>query len=140
MSTVILRTAAKLLVAMGLALAVFIYWKGHQMPGGGFVAGLVASVALVVHRMSEGPADLRRLLPCRERFLVGLGLLLALGTGVGSLVFGLPFMSSAHGYLPLGGGKTTEWATAMVFDLGVFFVVTGVVVGMIDALSWETER
>ena len=139
MSTLILRTAAKLLVPMGLALAVFIYWKGHQTPGGGFVAGLVASVALVVHRMSEGPADLRRMLPCRERFLVGLGLLLALGTGVGALVFGLPFMSSAHGYIAMDG-KITEWATAMVFDLGVFFVVTGVVVGMIDALSWETER
>jgi len=140
MSTLIVRTAAKLLVPMGLALAVFIYWKGHQMPGGGFVAGLVASVALVVDRMSEGPAHLRRLLPCRERFLVGLGLFLALGTGLGALVCGLPFMSSVHGYIPLGGGMTTEWASAMVFDLGVFFVVTGVVVGMIDALSQETER
>ena len=137
MSTVILRTAARIVVPLSLVFAMYIYFKGHQSPGGGFVAGLVASVALVVHRMSFGQSSLKRMLPVSERVFIALGLLMALGIGVGAMVFGLPFLTSNHGYRPLPGGY--EWATVMVFDLGVFFVVTGVVVGMINALSAELE-
>lgn len=140
MSTLILRTAARLLVPLSLAFAAFIYFKGHQMPGGGFVAGLVTAVALVVHRMCEGSGSLQRLLPTRERTIIAVGLALALGTGLAAMVFGLPFLSSNYGYLPLPGGHGHfEWATVMAFDLGVMLVVAGVVVGMIDALSRELE-
>ncbi len=117
----------------------FIYFKGHQTPGGGFVAGLVTAVALVVHRMAEGPGSLQRMLPLRERSMIGVGLTLALGTGLTALFFGLPFFSSGHGYWRLPGGDRFEWATVMVFDLGVMLVVAGVVVGMIDALSREID-
>ena len=58
-------------------------------------------------------------------------------TGAVALGFGLPFLTSNHGYTPLPAGY--EWASVMVFDLGVFMVVTGVVVGMINALSEELE-
>lgn len=140
MSTLILRTAARLLVPLSLAFAAFIYFKGHQTPGGGFVAGLVAAVALVVHRMCEGSGSLQRLLPTRERTMIAVGLALALGTGLAAMLFGLPFLSSNYGYLPLPGGEGHfEWATVMTFDLGVMLVVAGVVVGMIDALSRELE-
>ncbi len=137
MSTVILRTGARFIVPVSLIFAMYIYFKGHQTPGGGFVAGLVAAVALIVYRMSEGGARLRRVLPCSERTFIAVGLLLALATGAGALLFGLPFFTSNHGYDPLPAGY--EWATVMVFDLGVFLVVTGVVVGMINALSEELE-
>jgi multisubunit Na+/H+ antiporter MnhB subunit len=146
-STVILKTAGKFLVPLSLVFALFVYFKGHQTPGGGFVAGLVASVALVVHRMCEGPDSLQRLLPVRERTLIGWGLLFALGTGLTAMVFGLPFLTSGHGALHLSDADPThglaaphiEVASAMAFDLGVFLVVTGVVVGMINALSQELE-
>ena len=147
MTTVILRVAARVLVPLSLLLALFIYFKGHQTPGGGFVGGLVTSVALIIHRMSFGGASLHKLLPCRERTLIGVGLICALGTGAAALIAGgawpaLPFFTSNHGYLPLSaepGGYAFEWATVMVFDLGVMLVVAGVVVGMIDALSREME-
>ena len=141
MRTVILRTASKLLVPLSLVFAMFIYFKGHQTPGGGFVAGLVAAVALIVHRMSEGGDSLRRMLPYPERAFIAVGLLMAMGTGLAATFFDLPLFSSAHGYLPLPGtqGQTFEWASVMAFDFGVFLVVTGVVVGMIDALSRELE-
>jgi multisubunit Na+/H+ antiporter MnhB subunit len=140
MSTLILRTAARLLVPLSLAFAVFVYFKGHQMPGGGFVAGLVTAVALVVHRMCEGPGSLQKLLPATERTIIAIGLALALGTGMAAMAFGLPFLSSNYGYWPLPGGDGyVEWATVMTFDLGVMLVVAGVVVGMIDALSREME-
>lgn len=148
MSTLILRTAARVLVPMSLMFALFIYFKGHQTPGGGFVGGLVASVALVVHRMAYGGDSLHRVLPWRERSLIAAGLIAALGTGLAALLRGphggpLPFLSSNHGYLPLStaeDGYAFEWATVMIFDLGVMLVVCGVVVGMIDALSSELER
>lgn len=144
MSTVIFRTAAKLLVPLSLVFAMFIYFKGHQTPGGGFVAGLVAAVALIVQRMSEGNGSLKKMLPFPERVFIAIGLFLAVGTGSAALLFDLPFFTSSHGYLHLptstGEPYDFEWATVMMFDFGVFMVVTGVVVGMINALSKELER
>jgi len=147
MSTLILRTAGKVIVPLSLLFAVHIYLKGHQTPGGGFVAGLVTAVALIVFRMTWGGDALRRLLPAPERTLLGVGLLLAGGAGFGALAAGLPFLTSNYGYLPLPGldglpdhGGSFEWATVMIFDLGVMLVVAGVVVGMIDALSRELRE
>ncbi len=147
MSTIILKTAARVLVPLSLVFGLFIYFKGHQTPGGGFVGGLVTAVALIVHRMSYGSENLHRLLPWRERSMIAVGLACALGTGAAALIAGtrfpaLPFFTSNHDHVPLSftpGGYEFEWATVMVFDLGVLLVVAGVVVGMIDALSKELE-
>lgn len=142
-TSVILKVGARLIVPLSLVFAVFIYFKGHQTPGGGFVAGLVAAVALIVHRMSFGSDSLRRMLPFSERYFIAIGLTLALCTGFGAFLQGLPFFTSAHGYLHLpttiGASYDFEWASVMAFDLGVFLVVTGVVVGMIDVLSKEIQ-
>jgi multisubunit Na+/H+ antiporter MnhB subunit len=140
MTTIILRTASQLLVPLSLLFAMFIYFKGHQTPGGGFVGGLVLAVALIVHRMSHGRSSLRHLLRVRERTLIAVGLFLAIGTGVGPLLVGRPFLTSRFGYIPLpGDGGYFEWTTVMAFDLGVVLVVAGVVVGMINALTEELE-
>lgn len=147
MSTIILRVASRVLVPLSLIFGLYIYFKGHQTPGGGFVGGLVVAVALVIHRMSYGGDSLHRLLPLKERTLIAIGLACALGTGAAALITGtplpaLPFFTSNHGYLPMSSapdGYAFEWATVMVFDLGVMFVVSGVVVGMVDALSKELE-
>jgi len=142
--TVILRTASRIIVPLSLIFAAYIYFKGHQAPGGGFVGGLVASVALIIHRMSETEGSLQRMLPVRERTLIGWGLLLAMGTGVVAMIAGLPFLTSGHTAvaLPTGPGnsvQTIKVASAMAFDLGVVLVVIGVVVGMINALTDELE-
>lgn len=137
MSTVILRTAARIVVPLSLVFAMYIYFKGHQTPGGGFVAGLVASVALILQRMSFGRISVLAMLPCPERVMIAMGLLLAGATGAAALVFGLPFLTSNYGFEPLP--NEYEWATVMVFDLGVALVVMGVIVGMINALADELE-
>lgn len=142
MHSVIFKTASRLLVPLSLLFAMFVYFKGHQSPGGGFVAGLVAAMALIVHRMSDGANSMNRMLPFTERTFLAIGLLLALGTATTSMLLGKPLFTSAHGALHLpaeGGVYEFEWASVMVFDLGVFFVVTGVVVGMINTLSEELE-
>ena len=140
MSTVILRTSVRLLVPLSLIFSVFIYFKGHQTPGGGFVGGLMLAAALVIQRMSDGPVAMKRFMPASPRWLIATGLSFALITGLGAMLWGLPFFTSNHGYipLPLGGGKF-EWASVMLFDLGVMLTVAGVVVGIIDALSQELE-
>ena len=138
-STSILRTACGLLVPLSLAFAAYVFLKGHQSPGGGFVGGLIAAVALIVQRMTFGGGALRRVLPVKERTLIAVGLLLAGGTGAAALLAGLPFLTSNNGYLPLPGTTPFHWATVAVFDLGVALVVVGVVVGMIDALACEFE-
>jgi multicomponent K+:H+ antiporter subunit A len=140
MTTIILLQAGKLLVPLALLVSAYIFFKGHQTPGGGFVGGLVASVALILYRMCSGGEALQRLIRVRERTLISVGLLLAAGTGAGALVAGLPFLTSNNGYLPLPGEAAFHWATVMFFDAGVFLVVVGVTVGMIDALSGQIER
>lgn len=140
MTTLILRSAVKLLVPLSLVFGIFVYFKGHQTPGGGFVAGLVISVALILLRMAEGPALFDRALLGRERVWIAIGLLLAAGSGVGAMAVGLPFLTTAHGYLPLPGDTSFHWASVMAFDLGVAMVVTGVVVGMIHGLMRELDE
>ena len=143
MNSMILRVASNLLVPLSLLFSMFVYFKGHHSPGGGFVAGLVAAVALIVHRMSHGPHSMNRMLPFPERTFIGVGLFLALATGAAAVILKHPFFTSAHGPIMLpttiGHLYVLELASVMVFDFGVFMVVLGVVVGMINTLSEELE-
>ena len=138
-SSPILKTAARLLVPLAIVFAAYLFFKGHQSPGGGFVAGLATAVALVVYRTCFGCDALYRLLPVRERTVIGVGLVLATLAAVAPLLGGLPLLTSNHGYLPLPGGGSFHWSTVLVFDLGVYLIVVGTVVGMIDALARELE-
>jgi multicomponent K+:H+ antiporter subunit A len=135
-----LRVVTRLLVPLILLFEVFVFLKGHQTPGGGFVAGLVAAIALIAHRMAHGRASLRHLVRVREPVFIVTGLLLALTAGLGPVLFGMPFLTSRFGYLRLPGGQEVEWTTVLVFDLGVFLVVLGVVLTMINAVSRESEE
>lgn len=121
----ILRTMARPILPIALMVSAYIFLRGHNMPGGGFIAGLITAVALSLQYMagSLAWAHERMLTPFRP--LIGLGLLLACGTGLGSLVFGEAFLSSWFGHykLPLLGHL--ELATALLFDLGVFTTVVG---------------
>ncbi len=138
-SSPILKVASRILLPLALMFSAYLFFKGHQTPGGGFVGGLAAAVALIVFRMCFGCQALYKLLPVRERTLIGTGLLLAILTAVVPLLLGLPLLSSNNGYLPLINGGSYHWATVAVFDLGVFLVVVGSLVGMVDALARELE-
>ena len=103
----------------------FIFLRGHNQPGGGFIAGLVTTSALIVQYLANGARWAEARLPARTQPLIALGLGAALLTGAASWVFGRPFLTSAfvHAQLPLVGGF--ELASAMAFDLGVYLVVVG---------------
>ncbi len=121
----LLRLLARLLLPLALLVAVFIFLRGHNEPGGGFIAGLVTSVALVLLHVSSGQAWVEQRLRINYRKLAASGILIAGLTGLGSLLFGMPLLTSAHGvvHIPLLG--ELELASAMLFDLGVYFTVVG---------------
>mgnify|MGYP006269224545 CR=1 FL=1 len=141
MSSPILRTAMRLIVPLTLLFAGFMAFKGHNEPGGGFIGGLVAAIVLVLYQMTFGAEALARMIPVHPRILLFGGLVLALGTAVLPLALGRATLTSyVNHHVPLFGGVEVEFASAMIFDIGVFLVVVGVAVGIITRLSQEVGR
>jgi len=135
----ILRTAMRLILPLSLLFAAYVSLKGHNAPGGGFIAGLIAAIALCSYRMSNGPKALMRSLPWHPRIMVFLELSMALGTEFTPLLFGEPFFRSLVTVIHLPFGQEIHFASAAVFDTGVLLVVIGVAVGLIQRLSEELE-
>ena len=122
---IIMATFARLLLPLALLVSAFIFLRGHNLPGGGFIAGLVTAIALIMQYLANGVTWTHARLPARTHPWIAAGLIVALLTGLASWLFGRPFLTSAFGHfeLPLIGGF--ELASAMTFDLGVYFVVVG---------------
>jgi multicomponent K+:H+ antiporter subunit A len=121
---VIMAALVRLLLPLALLVAVFIFLRGHNLPGGGFIAGLVTAVALIMQYLANGSDWTQARMPRNLHPAIGLGLLVALCTGVVSMLFGHPFLTSAHKHLHLPFADY-ELASAMAFDLGVYLVVVG---------------
>jgi len=138
MSSVILRTAIRFILPLTFLYAAYAALKGHNGPGGGFIAGLIASVGLCTYRMSYGDRAFHRLLPIHPRWLVFVGLGLTAGVAALPLLFGQPLLRSASTTLHLGGADV-HLVSATAFDLGVLLVVVGVAVGMISRLGEELD-
>ncbi len=128
----IFRTATGLLMPLLLLFAVFLLLRGHNQPGGGFVGGLIAAAAFALYAISHGVAQARRALRVTPLTLLGTGLLLALASGVPAILRGQPFLTAQWIGEPLAIG------TPIVFDLGVFLVVAGVVLMMVFNLAEES--
>ncbi len=127
--------ATRVLLPVSLLVGVYIFMRGHNQPGGGFIAGLVVAIALVMQYMASGFAWAQE----RQKFpyhaLIGLGGAVALATGLGAWLAERPFLTSAYGYFKLPGLEKFELATAMGFDLGVFLCVVGAVMLALHSLS-----
>ncbi len=128
---IILRTFATPVVFVLIAIGFHFFLRGHNAPGGGFIAGLIVAVSALLMRIAQE----RRLLNVSPQRLVPLGLLVAFATGAAPLLFGQPFLRSAYGYLELPFAGEVEWATAALFDLGVFLVVIGTTLTIINLLA-----
>lgn len=121
----ILRTLARPLLPMALLVSAYIFLRGHNLPGGGFIAGLITAAALSLQYVACGIrwAQVRMLTQFRP--LIGAGLLIACLTGLGSLLFDHPFLTSWFSYFELPVIGKFELATALLFDLGVYATVVG---------------
>jgi len=138
MSSLILRSAMGLIFPLTLIFAMYMALKGHNEPGGGFIGGLIAAVALVMVRLSHGRDAMQRLMPFHPPLLIALGLAFATVPGIVPLLFDLPMLTSRAPYIyPLG--EKVHLPTALFFDTGVFLVVVGVASGMIFRLGEEVD-
>lgn len=124
----IMQTLLRLLLPLMLIVSAYVFLRGHNLPGGGFIAGLIAAVALVVQYLANGIEWTTKRLAFDKHFLIGYGILAAASTGLVSIILGYPFLTSAftHVHWPIVGDF--EIASALAFDLGVFLVVVGATV------------
>ncbi|WP_010530719.1 Na(+)/H(+) antiporter subunit B [Lentibacillus jeotgali] len=131
----IFRTTTSLIAFILLGFSIYLLLAGHNSPGGGFVGGLMTSSAIVLMYMAYGAGVLEKILPINYRMLIPIGLILAVGTGVGSFLFGQPFLSHTYDYFHFPIFGELELATAMLFDFGVYFTVLGVTVTIILTIA-----
>jgi multicomponent K+:H+ antiporter subunit A len=130
-----LVVATRVLLPLALTVGLFIFLRGHNQPGGGFVAGLVVGIALIMQYLASGFAWAEQRMKVDYHALIGAGVLVAGVTGVGAWVGDRPFLTSSYGYFHLPWIGEVELATAMAFDLGVFLTVVGVVMLTLANLS-----
>jgi multicomponent Na+:H+ antiporter subunit B len=131
MTSQIFRAAARILMPLLLLFSIFLLVRGHNQPGGGFVGGLVASAAFALYSIAYGVERARRALLVEPLTLLGAGLLIALVSGLPAALRGQPFLTAQWMLRPVVIG------TPLVFDVGVFLVVTGVVLMMVFTLAEE---
>lgn len=132
---IIITVLSRMFFPLALMVSVFIFLRGHNQPGGGFIAGLITAIALILQYICSGTEWVNRRFPADYGRMSVLGILVAVFTGLGSLVFGYPFLTTAftHVHIPLIGD--IELATALLFDVGVFVTVVGATLLMLSQLG-----
>ena len=131
----LLQTVAKIVLPPAILFAVYLLSRGHNLPGGGFVAGLMTAAAVILQYVAGGRQSGNGTPPFDPLRLIPVGLVLAVGTGVAAMLLGYPFLTSTFAYVDVPVLGTFELASAMVFDIGVFFVVTGVTLSILLAIE-----
>lgn len=130
----------RFLMPFMVIMAAYFFLRGHNLPGGGFVAGLIFTVAVITQYMLGGTHWVESRLGLRPHRWIAYGLFVTLLTGLGAWVFGYPFLTShtAHLHLPLLG--EIHIPSAFFFDLGVFMVVVGTTMLILLALAHQSLR
>jgi Multisubunit Na+/H+ antiporter, MnhB subunit len=130
-----LVVATRMMLPVAIVVGIYIFLRGHNMPGGGFIAGLVVAIAALMQYMASGFGWTA----ARKRFeyhaLIAMGVLIAGAAGVGAWFAGRPFLTSDYGYVHLPPLEEFELATAMIFDTGVFLAVLGAVLLALASIS-----
>jgi multisubunit Na+/H+ antiporter MnhB subunit len=134
MTSLILQTAVRLLMPLLLLFAMFLLLRGHNQPGGGFVGGLVVAVSFVLYAIAFGVSAARRALLVQPSTLLGIGLLVALVSGLPGVVTGQPFMTALWTTVAVGSA-VLDLGTPLLFDIGVFLAVIGVVLTIVLTLT-----
>jgi multicomponent K+:H+ antiporter subunit A len=136
----VLAVVSKPLLPIALLVSAFLFLRGHNEPGGGFIAALVTGTALILQYIAEGTRKTQAQFRHDPLTFIGSGLLLAVLTGLGSWVLGYPFLTSTYAYVTLPLVGKFEVASAMLFDLGVFLGVVGTVLLILIGLGGLTLR
>jgi multicomponent K+:H+ antiporter subunit A len=130
----------RLLLPVAAVIAFHLFMRGHNEPGGGFVAGLVMAIAFIAQYMVGGTRWVEARMPLQPPRWIAIGMLLAVATGLGALAFGHPFLTTHTAHVALPGIGTVHLPSAAVFDLGVFAVVLGSTLLLLTALAHQSLR
>ena len=140
MNSKILSMASRIILPIGLLFSFHILFRGHNEPGGGFIAGLLTATVIALQYVTFGIETVDRYISIKFYLLIVLGLTLAFSTGLASFYFGYPFLTSKvyhwH-HVPLFG--EIELVTATFFDLGVYLIVVGATIGIFHVLGEQKE-
>lgn len=120
--------------------AIFLFLRGHDLPGGGFAAGMTMAIAFTLQYIAFGVRWTEARLTILPLYWIGFGLLLAASAGIGSLVFGYPFLTSYFRYADLPVIGAIPLASAVIFDLGVFILVVGATILILIAIAHQSIR
>ncbi len=134
MNTVILRTVAPFIVSLMLVFSVFVLLRGHNDAGGGFIGGLIAASAFALLGIASGVGAVRRALRVHPIVIAGIGFVASAAAGFLSVPASVPFMSGLWLVFHLGDTEVAL-STPMLFDIGVYLVVTGAISAIILALE-----
>lgn len=134
MNSFLLRQVARGVLPVTVLFAIYLLLRGHDAPGGGFVAGLVTSAAVILHALaSEGPRNRER--PPHVLRSVWLGLLIATGTGLVAVAAGNPFLMHSHFDVGATGAFVLHLSTTLLFDVGVYLMVVGSTITALAAFA-----
>lgn len=128
------------LLPITMVVAIYLFMRGHNLPGGGFIAGLVFASSLIAQYMLGGTLWTELRFRLRLQYWIGSGLLLALFTGLGAWLFGFPLLTTHTAHVLLPGLGEVHVPTAFLFDLGVFVTVVGTTMLILVALAHQALR
>ena len=121
----LLAVVSQALLPLALLVSVYIFFRGHNLPGGGFVAGLITAIAIILQYVAQGVDWVKQRLTLEYHRLVAAGVLISSLTGAVSWLFERPFLTSWFDYFQLPLFGEIELASAIAFDLGVYLTVVG---------------
>ena len=132
---VILRSVAKIVVFIILTLALYLFFSGHNSPGGGFVAGLLLAAAVVLLCLAFDIETVKDGIPVDFKMVAALGAFIVVACGIGATLFGAHFLTQAFGSIHIPFFGDVEWSTVTIFEAGVALAVVGVVVTIILSIG-----
>lgn len=138
--SLIFRYVASVLFFLIQGFALYLLLRGHNLPGGGFIGGLVASIALLLLTLAIGIREMKKVLRVDPVVVAVWGVILAAGTGIIPMLVGKPYLEqfNYHFYdVPFVG--ELHVGTPLIFDIGVYLLVIGIVVKLMFSLSESTD-
>jgi len=133
--SLLLEVLSRPLLPLALLVSVYLLLRGHNLPGGGFIAGLVTGTALLIQYLAHGNHWVEARLPPHYTLVAAAGIGIAALTGLAALFFDAPFLTSTFGYLHWPVVGKFEVASAMIFDFGVYLAVIGVVLSILATIG-----
>lgn len=140
MNTVIFRTIAPYLAALMLMFSIFVLLRGHNEPGGGFIAGLIAASAVAIYGIAASSTEVRKALIVHPLVMAGGGVFLAAASGLVSAFSAVPYLTGIWLVFTLPDGSEIAVSTPLLFDIGVYLTVFGVLSTLALALEEDDDQ